>query len=107
MKGNSPVAFPAVPDTVPRGVLIADEDKRTENLMRLSFIWGRSGTFSETPEDFACVTEDLRREFAISEDGIRDAMKQSELLNEAWREAADARAGVIFRSDARIQSVAS
>jgi len=47
-------------------VLIAHEDKRTENLMRLSFIWGRSGTFSETPEDFACVTEDLRREFAIS-----------------------------------------
>jgi len=69
-------------------VLIAHEDKRTENLMRLSFIWGRSGTFSETPEDFACVTEDLRREFAISEDAIRDAMKQSELLNEAWREAA-------------------
>jgi hypothetical protein len=69
-------------------VLIADDDKRTENLMRLSFIWGRSGTFSETPQDFARVTEDLRREFAISEDGIRDAMKRSELLNEARREAA-------------------
>jgi hypothetical protein len=72
-------------------LLITDENKRAETLMRLSLIWGLSGTFSATPEEVTRVMEELRGEFAISQHAIDDAMQGGELLGEVWQKVAKAR----------------
>jgi hypothetical protein len=54
-------------------------------LIRLVLMYGLSGQFEGTPEDFTCVMEDLAREFSISEDDIETAIKGSELLGELWK----------------------
>ena len=71
-------------------LLIADATKRPEMLIRLTLLFGASGNFRGTADDFTRVMQELCGEFGISDEELDEAINQSELLGEAWRETRDA-----------------
>ena len=71
-------------------LLIVDAAKRPEMLIRLTLLFGASGNFRGTADDFTRVMQELCGEFGISDEELDEAMNQSELLGEAWRETRDA-----------------
>jgi hypothetical protein len=74
-------------------LLKLDPDKRAEALVRSCLLWGASGKYSGTVDDFTRVMESLQDDFGISADELHDAMDTSALLGEAWREAGNAMTG--------------
>ena len=71
-------------------LLIADAAKRPKMLIRLTLLFGASGNFRGTADDFTRVMQELCGEFGISDEEVDEAMNQSELLGEAWQESGDA-----------------
>ena len=71
-------------------LLIVDAAKRPEMLIRLTLLFGASGNFRGTADDFTRVMQELCGEFGISDEELDEAMNQSEVLGEAWRETRDA-----------------
>jgi hypothetical protein len=74
-------------------LLKLDPDQRAEALVRICLLWGASGKYSGTADDFTRVMESLRDDFGISADELHDAMDTTELLGEAWQEAGNALTG--------------
>jgi hypothetical protein len=70
-------------------LLIADATKRPEMLIRLTLLFGASGNFRGTADDFTRVMVELCGEFGISDEEVDEAMHQSELFGEAWRKSSD------------------
>ena len=61
-------------------LLIADAAKRPEMLIRLTLLFGASGNFRGTADDFTRVMEELCGEFGISDEEVDEAMNQSNCL---------------------------